>query len=79
MEMVFFVLADQEVACGGSLLGGILKQALSCCLDPGNLFPCFISCSGDDSFDARLPEDLVMAAWSPACSLCRDGTRDHDI
>ena len=49
---VFRVVADQEVACldleGGSLLGGILEQGLSCCLEPG----CLISCYQDNSFDA---------------------------
>ena len=77
-EMVFFVLADQEVACSEALmLGGILKQALSCYLNPGyllhlvlpgSLLRCFKGSRDDESREYCLQR-----------SLCRDGSRDHDI
>ena len=59
MEMVFFVLADQEVAWGGSsLLGGILEQAplLSCCSSS------FSSSSSSCSSSSR-----AALSWETSC------------
>ena len=51
---------------------------LSCCLYPGNLLPCFISCS----FEARLLDDLVMGvllAGTRREASVVTLSRDHDI